>query len=444
MLPPGRRLVFWLAHACSLGSGLACSAPPPALPPSPGAHAAEACAAPIELEYEGTLDREGHFARPFARATVNVRWHVVWDGGATLRLDWTEWEADRDRAAAETATTWFVGDRAWSDGPVDAVDARALRAAARSTLPCATPRHQRVAHPRLGDVVEDATFAAPVVQNGVSLPSAIHLSAALRDNSWVAELRLTRATPIDARSSLLRPPVIPAARLPLAPRITEVASGVWTFDLDDVDARTVVVELPEGLAAIDAPLGSDVGERLVDAIETKFPDRSIRYLFVGHYHPHYTGGARAFLAAGATVVAPPKTAAFVDWLAARPFTLAPDRFAREHASPQIQSFEGRFEVGDAARGIIAINIGAASAHTDEYTVFFVTGPHVLIEDDVGWFSSPEGGLRASGRARGVFEALAREKLDVTTMLQVWPVRTQEPTLSFDAWRSLVVARGAGR
>jgi hypothetical protein len=150
------------------------------------------------------------------------------------------------------------------------------------------------------------------------------------------------------------------------------------------------------------------------------------------------------MAAGATVIAPPKTAAFVEWLAARPFTLAPDRFALEHTEAQIQRFEGRFEVGDAARGITAIDVGAASSHADEYTVFFVSGAHLLIEDDVGWFSSPQGELRASGRARGVFEAIAREKLDVTTMLQVGPVRSQEPTLSFEAWRALVVACGAGR
>lgn len=146
------------------------------------------------------------------------------------------------------------------------------------------------------------------------------------------------------------------------------------------------------------------------------------------------------MAAGATVIAPPKTAAFVEWLAARPFTLAPDRFALEHTEAQIQRFEGRFEVGDAARGITAIDVGAASSHADEYTVFFVSGAHLLIEDDVGWFSSPQGELRASGRARGVFEAIAREKLDVTTMLQVWPVRSQEPTLPFEAWRALVVDR----
>jgi hypothetical protein len=36
------------------------------------------------------------------------------------------------------------------------------------------------------------------------------------------------------------------------------------------------------------------------------------------------------------------------------------------------------------------------------------------------------------------DAITREKLDVATMLQVWPVRTQKPTLPFATWRALVV------
>jgi len=212
--------------------------------------------------------------------------------------------------------------------------------------------------------------------------------------------------------------------------IDELQPGVLTFTAKDLDGRTVVVEFADHLLAIDAPLSSALGEQIVEAIRGRFPTKPLRYVLFGHFHPHYTGGLRAFMAAGAKVVAPAGCAAFAAEIAGRPFTLEPDAWARAARSAQIESFSGSRVFEDAGQRLEAIDIGRKSAHTDEYVVFYLPRTRTLLQDDIGWSVARDGTLSFGPRARGLREALTERKLDIQTLWQSWPTSSSRPSISF--------------
>lgn len=123
-------------------------------------------------------------------------------------------------------------------------------------------------------------------------------------------------------------------------------------------------------------------------------------MLFGHHHPHYTGGLRAFAAAGAIVLAPAGNARAAEALLRRPFTLAPDRLARSGLTPRVEAFRGRRVIEEGPTRIEAIDIGAASEHTDEYVVFYLPRQRLLFQGDLGWSATPGGGIRAGRRRPG--------------------------------------------
>ena len=99
---------------------------------------------------------------------------------------------------------------------------------------------------------------------------------------------------------------------------TQVAKGVYIFPTGGLNPMFVefkdfilAVEAPAQHPALervpaDAQAGSDQpSERFIQKIKETIPNKPIRYLAVTHFHSDHAGGARAFLAEGATLLTTP-------------------------------------------------------------------------------------------------------------------------------------------
>src|SRR5436190_5496652 len=145
-----------------------------------------------------------------------------------------------------------------------------------------------------------------------------------RDASWrLAKHRVSWSAGTVADSLFAMPASVEPAEaaeeqdtLTAPPVLVGIAPGVWSFDMDDIDSRTLIVEFADHLAVIEAAVGSANGERIVDAARRQWPSKPIRYALFSHYHPHYTGGLRALIAEDATVITTPGNEAFVRRVAA--------------------------------------------------------------------------------------------------------------------------------
>ncbi len=306
-------------------------------------------------------------------------------------------------------------------------------------------------HPRLGDVRDEIAYGPCVERAGLRVPETLALRKHQRDESWRAELRLQAVgagEPAGALAAGAREAAGQAAREAAAQAAREAAGaagsplrpvrpGVFELASDEADARSLVVEFADFVVALEAPLTSAGGERMVDAIGARFPDKPLRYVLFGHYHPHYSGGLRAFVAAGARVVAPPGNARFAAELARLPFSRSPDRLARAPRPALVEEFRGSWAIEDATNRLEAHDIGAASEHTDEYVVFYLPRAGLLFEGDLGFFAGPGGGLRAGRRARGLLEAIEAKGLRVERLVQSWPLGGLPASLGFADWKALV-------
>ncbi|MGH8004027.1 MAG: hypothetical protein ACRECJ_04825, partial [Limisphaerales bacterium] len=170
-----------------------------------------------------------------------------------------------------------------------------------------------------------------------------------------------------------------------------------------------------------------------------WPEKPIRYFSFSHFHPHYTGGMRAFIAEGAAILTPPGNEVFVRQVARYPFKKWPDRLARSPRRVRIQTFQKRFELADSTNRLVAIDIGERSMHTDEFVIFYLPKQKLLFEAEQGWVTV-DGKLRAARRAEGFLKILDDERLDVERLVQCWPMRGNKAEVSRSELEALVLER----
>ena len=427
-------------------------------------------AEPVTIRYEGTLELEGHYAKPGETRPYHSEQRFSTDGRGRARLDWTTWLEGDSAREPETyivhreavylrrapGTPWLrlSGERARL-GRLQALaglpaqlleDAKRRKGANAPKLDVDGERLRSYlvqhAHPRLGDVWDSVELT---YDDDDLLPHALTMKVFERDHSWTLAARRADMDTRAVEDSLLEVP----SRFEEereeeavgAPKLVEITAGVWAAEMEDIDSRTLIVEFADHLAVIEWAVGSRNGERIVDSARRRWPKKPIRYAFFSHHHPHYLGGIRAAIAEGAVVVTTPGNVGMVRRAAHATFRLEPDRLSRKPADPEIRTFTDRFEIGDSTNRLVAINYGPHSLHTDEFVIFWLPRQKVLFEAELGWFGTGPA-LRTGRRAGELLVYLADNRLDVEKIVQSWPMRGTEAALTRSRFEELV--RGSAR
>jgi glyoxylase-like metal-dependent hydrolase (beta-lactamase superfamily II) len=436
----------------------------------PRAEGANAPASPITIRYEGEIDLEGHYARPGDTKPFHSDQRFMTDGKGRVRLDWTIWaEGDtvrepetyliqRDAVFHRRApgAPWFrlSGARARL-GRLEALAGLPdqLREDAARQKGALTPKMEfdggrlksflvQHAHPRLGDVWDsiELTYDADDL-----VPVGLTMKAFERDHNWTLSCRRTEVDAGAVDEALVTAPS--RADREQGPedtgsgetRLVEFAPGVVAAEREAIDSRTLIVEFSDYLVVIEWAAGSPNGEKIVEAARRRWPQKPIRYAFFSHHHPHYVGGIRAAIAAGAVVVTTPGNADVVRRAAHATFRLEPDRLAKHPVDAGIRTFTERFELRDSTNNLVALDYGPRSGHTDEFLIFWLPRQKLLFEAELGWVGSGSS-LRAGRRASDLLSYLSNNRLDVETIVQSWPMRGTEAALTRSRLEELVWGR----
>lgn len=164
--------------------------------------------------------------------------------------------------------------------------------------------------------------------------------------------------------------------------IVEAAEGV---NVMQVGGFTVMfVEFKDFILAVEAPAshpsvtsipadnqrGSGaLAEESIRRIKEKVRGKPIKYLAVTHYHSDHSGGARAFVAEGATILTTPGNKRF---------------FQRMAAGASVETVSKKRLITDGTRTVELISVGP-NPHTQESLVVYVPREKILFQGDLFYF-----------------------------------------------------------
>jgi len=64
----------------------------------------------------------------------------------------------------------------------------------------------------------------------------------------------------------------------------------------------MIIEMDDYLIVAEAPLYDERTQVLLAAIETRWPEKTVKYLLATHFHNDHIGGVRGFANSGATLI----------------------------------------------------------------------------------------------------------------------------------------------
>lgn len=265
-------------------------------------------------------------------------------------------------------------------------------------------------YPGLGDTVLEYTYdnwrAHPQL-GSFPASQAINIGGKTfrRVNNLEVAVNAPNAEDIFRLPELKRPPVAEPFRMPESFNVADaergkvltVAPGVYvtlvgSFTVLFVEFKDFVlaVEAPANvpntdyLPADNQPGSTTLSEAYIRKIKETVPDKPIRYLTVTHFHNDHAGGARAFLAEGATIVTTLGDKRLYEQMAVATYQAVPDRFSQARRAVRIETFTRKRVITDGVRTVELLNTGV-NPHTAENVVVYLPAEKILYQGDLFYF-----------------------------------------------------------
>lgn len=238
----------------------------------------------------------------------------------------------------------------------------------------------------LGDVALTTSFEDYFETGGfggfqarLTLPRGISTAT---ENFVTSELRLDSATDRDL-GDLSAPQEAQSAPVPefrADVQVEEIGDGIWR--LAGQSHHSVLVEFDEFLALVEAPQNDTRTLAVIAQARELQPEKPLLYVVNTHHHFDHSGGIRAAVSEGLTVVTHESNSEFHEDLVQRPHTLMPDALA---SNPQPLSLElvgnDIYELGEGRRTLEIARV-RPDEHTDAMLVAYLPRERILIEADL--------------------------------------------------------------
>ena len=248
-------------------------------------------------------------------------------------------------------------------------------------------------HPNLGDVTlttefddYQATGGLGGFQARLTLPRRI----TARLDEWPTwDLRVA----IDVNQDLGNLSAPEAVRSAAEPefqanvQVVEVVDGVW--HLTGQSHHSVLVEFDEFLALVEAPMPEARTLAVIEQARQLQPDKPLQYLINTHHHFDHSGGVRAAVSEGLTIVTHEINREFFEDLVASPRTIQPDALARnpEALNLELVTADEVYELTDGRRTMHVVRV-FQDEHCADMLMVHLPQERLLIEADVFSPGSP--------------------------------------------------------
>jgi len=270
----------------------------------------------------------------------------------------------------------------------------------------------------------DSTFPDPVLGDTRNLTSysdykdfgGVKFPARVRQTSGghpVLDLGIKEVQPNAPVAAL----AVPEAARNQAERVVseKVADGVWF--VAGGSHNSVAIEMADHLILVETPLNDARTGAVIDHVKGLVPGKPIRFAVNSHAHFDHSGGVRAAVAEGATVVTQAANVPYFERVLATPSAVRPDRLAQAARPARLQAVQDKAVMSDAARSVELHRI-TGSVHSDSFLMVYLPKEKLLIQADAYTPSPPNTPPPATPNANNVnlIDNIERLKLGVDRIL----------------------------
>jgi glyoxylase-like metal-dependent hydrolase (beta-lactamase superfamily II) len=232
----------------------------------------------------------------------------------------------------------------------------------------------------LGDVTYRAAFTGYQPVGGLRLPTGF-TTIDFR-NIVQSKLYVDRQA-IDAPlTSPALPDTVRRAPAPVAPaptiEATELAKGIWYLR---GQGNSTLFEFADHLTLFEAYGSEANGRAIIEKARSLVPGKPLTEVIVSHHHFDHTGGLRAAIAEGLTIVTQAGNEGLFRELAARPAKLFPDALGRSSKPIKIRTVDDHLTMQDAAMAIDVYRV-VANSHMADGLLVHVPRERLLVQGDL--------------------------------------------------------------
>lgn len=244
----------------------------------------------------------------------------------------------------------------------------------------------------LGDVVIGTTFADYQAVGGLQLPAKLTTAT---DDFVTQEVTLAKQD-VDADAGDLAAPAdaakAPAVAGPPPPMVTAelLSKGIWW--LAGGSHHSVLVEFADHLTLIEAPLNEERVLAVIAKARELVPGKPLTQVVNSHHHFDHTGGIRAAMSEGLTVITHQGNVAFFQEVAKRSHTIVADALSKSGKAGSIEGVEGRRTMTDGTMTMDVLTV--SGPHSQTMLVAHFPKAKLLVEVDV---YTPGGAVQMFGK-----------------------------------------------
>jgi glyoxylase-like metal-dependent hydrolase (beta-lactamase superfamily II) len=275
----------------------------------------------------------------------------------------------------------------------------------------------------LGDIPFETDFMDYKDFSGMKFPAHI---VQKQGGYPVLDLTITSVKPNGSVTIGSAPPAPPP---PAAVSSEKLGEGVYFIS---GGYSALAVDFKDYIVVVEGPQNDQRAMAIIDESKKLIPNKPIKYVINTHHHFDHSGGLRAFVAEGATVVTQKINEPYYKKVWATPHTLVPDRLAKSPKKPTFKTVDEKL-VMTGGDNVIEIYHQQNFGHNDGMLVVYLPKQKVLVEADA--FNPPPRPLTRppatiSPYTMSLWDNLDRLHLDVDRIIPIhYPADNRKTTMA---------------
>jgi glyoxylase-like metal-dependent hydrolase (beta-lactamase superfamily II) len=230
----------------------------------------------------------------------------------------------------------------------------------------------RIPDPVLGDTTVVTTYSDYRDYGGVKFPTRITQS---QGGFPVLDLTVKEVQP-NAPVDIALPDTVKSATERVA--VEKVAEGVWF--IAGGSHNSVAIEMKDYMILVETPLNDGRSVPVIAQVKQLAPGKPIRYVINSHTHFDHSGGLRAAVAEGATIITHAQNKPYYERAFAVSNTISPDQLAKSGRKAKFRTVDEKLVLGDGTRTVELYHV-ADNHHSDNFLMVYLPKEKLLIEAD---------------------------------------------------------------